>query len=206
MKVYTFRFGILHTNCHIIINEHDKIAAVVDPSGNPQKIIEKVSEKGCKIKYILLTHGHFDHIFALEELRARTGAPVAIHTEDADCVTDPEVSYMKQFAGLDLCGKDAEIILTGGDTLEFGKDVIEVIHTPGHSRGSVSYKIGDNIFTGDTLFLGGIGRYDLRGGCYEDIIDSLKKLASLPGDYNIYPGHGGKSSLDNERKNNIYLR
>ena len=206
MKIQIFSLGPMQTNCYFIIDEPTCQCAIVDPGDECSRILEIISSGGLSVKMILLTHGHFDHIMALDQLRKATGAPVLIHSEDAAALTEPSISYMLQFAGIDKADEPADRLLEDGEILELGESKITVMHTPGHTPGSVCYICGDKIVSGDTLFKGSIGRYDLIGGNYAVLCKSLKKLVELEGDYRIYPGHGSSTTLDNERRNNLYLQ
>ncbi len=208
MKVLVLPLGKMSVNCLIIYDENTLTGAVVDPGGEDctEKILSKLEMSGITLKYILLTHAHFDHMLSLEELRRVTGAPLALHAHDADSLTDPSLTYMEQFAGITESCKPAEITLWDGDTIELGETTLTVIHTPGHTMGSVCYMADGIILTGDTLFCGGIGRSDLYGGDEMALRDSLKKLVRLEGDYKLYPGHGSTTTLSKERAGNFYIR
>lgn len=208
MKVSVLPLGEMRTNCIIISDEASGLGAIIDPGGkdSTDKILSLCSANGITIKYILLTHAHFDHMLSLEALRTATGAPLALHRYDADSLGDPSLTYMEQFGGIHEGCTAAEILLDDGDTLTLGDTVLEVLHTPGHTVGSVCYKTDGAIITGDTLFHSGIGRCDLYGGDDRAMEQSLKRLASLNGDYKLYPGHGATTTLERERASNIYLK
>ncbi|MCL2517848.1 MAG: MBL fold metallo-hydrolase [Oscillospiraceae bacterium] len=205
MKILTYILGNMQTNCYFIINEETNNAVIIDPAAECKKIVDKLIDHNLNLKYIILTHAHFDHMMALEELRDKTNAPLCVHKYEADAVTDPNLNYMKMFANKSIKMDPPEIILNDGDKIKIDKLEIKVMHTPGHTQGSVCYFIKNNIFTGDTLFKDDIGRYDLHGGDYAQLMDSLKKLASIETEYKIYPGHGSSSWLTHEKKHNIYL-
>lgn len=205
MKISTFILGSMQTNCYFLTDEETGETAVADPADSAEKIIAKINERDLKVKYILLTHAHFDHMMALEEIRARTHAPLYIHRLDAPALLDPELSYMDRYGGSNAPCRSADFLMNEGDILELGKSRLKILHTPGHTMGSVCILAEDNIITGDTLFKGDIGRYDLYGGNYGQLLQSLHKLSSLEGDYKIYPGHGSSTRLSAERKNNISL-
>lgn len=208
MKVRVIPMAVMSVNCLILFDEATGYGAVVDPGGKSaaDKILSMASANNIEIKYILLTHAHFDHMLSLEELREKTGAPLALHKYDAETITDPELTFMSRFGGVTEGSKPAEIILEDGDVITLGETEIEVIHTPGHTAGSVCYKSGDTIITGDTLFRGSIGRCDLYGGDEMAMDESLKRLLALDGDYKLYPGHGSTTTLSRERQENVYLR
>ncbi|MCI8388486.1 MAG: MBL fold metallo-hydrolase [Clostridiales bacterium] len=213
LKIITLPVGSMRTNCYILRDEETDIGAIVDPGGETAEsgyglILAKCASEVINVKYILLTHVHFDHILSLEQVREATGAPVCVHKYDAEALTDPNLSYMAQFAGIDEPCRPAERLLDDGDIITLGNSEISVIHTPGHTIGSVCYRSGDSILTGDTLFCGSIGRCDLYGGDEIAISQSLRLLKSLAdeGDFKLYPGHGNTTTLTREIKNNIYLR
>lgn len=208
MKVLVLPLGSMSVNCLIIYDEATRIGAVVDPGGEDaaQKIVDRCKADGVEIRYILLTHAHFDHMLSLESLRELTGAPLAIHEHDAESLTDPNLTYMAQFAGVDTGCRPAEMLLSDGDVLELGETKLTVMHTPGHTMGSVCYMTDGIILTGDTLFANSIGRCDLYGGDEMTIEDSLRRLARLDGNYKLYPGHGPTTTLDREREKNIYMK
>lgn len=208
MKVSVLPLGTMHTNCLIISDEATNLGAVVDPGGEgcTDLILNRIAAEGVTLKYILLTHAHFDHMLSLSELRQRTGAPLALHKYDAESILDPNLTYMAQFAGVTQGEAPAEIELSDGDVLMLGNTKLEVIHLPGHTQGSVIYVADGIIIAGDVIFRGSIGRCDLYGGDEMVMDDSLKRLISLPGDYKIYPGHGSTTTLERERQQNVYLR
>lgn len=208
MKVSVLPLGTMSTNCLIVKDEVTGIGAVVDPGGEgcADKIMTRVQNEGVSLKYILLTHAHFDHMLSLSELRQRTGASLALHKFDAVAITDPGLTYMQQFAGIVQGEEPAEILLEDGDVIELGETKLTVMHLPGHTQGSVCYMTDDVILTGDVLFRGSIGRCDLYGGDEMAMYHSLRRLCSLDGDYKLYPGHGSTTTLERERQQNIYLK
>ncbi|MBR6676362.1 MAG: MBL fold metallo-hydrolase [Clostridia bacterium] len=194
-------------NCWLLIDEESGEMVLIDPSPTGEAFEGFLSMRGLdkkSLKYILLTHGHFDHITGADEIRDISGAPLAIHEADSDFLTTDKNAY-KYFFREDLIMRPAEIILRDGDVLYLGKNAIKVMHTPGHTQGSVCFFVGDNIYTGDTLFDRSIGRTDLVGGNQALLEDSLRKLISLDRDYNIYPGHGSVSTISKQIKFNPYL-
>ncbi len=195
-------------NCWIIIDEDSGEFALIDPSPTGDAFEEFLLKRNLdkkNMKYILLTHGHFDHITGADEIRDISGAPLAIHEADADFLTNSDKNAYKYFFREDLIMRPAEIILHDGDVLPLGKSEIKVVSTPGHTEGSICFFVGDNIYTGDTLFDRSIGRTDLIGGNQATLEESLRKLISLDRDYNIYPGHGSVSTLNKQIKFNPYL-
>lgn len=199
MQVKVLQVGPIGTNCYILEDEAAKLAAVIDPGDEAEKILSVLKEDGVETRYILLTHGHYDHTTGVPDLhRALPEAQVYIHKADA------------QGAGsrlFPLAGEIADLsFYDEGDTLPLGGLTIHVLHTPGHSKGGVTLQVGDVLFCGDTLFAGSCGRTDLNGGSYEEIMQSLKRLGQLPGDWHVCPGHDVTSTLERERKTNPFLR
>ena len=208
MKIYTFPVGPMKTNCYIVTDgsEPSPSCAVIDPGGPGIK--DRLEKKGLTPSYILLTHGHFDHILGLEELRqAYPSAKVMIHGSDAFMLSDVKASCMLDFGGRDIPERPADAVFRGGDNITFGSVTLSVMHTPGHTPGSVCLISDDGsaVFCGDTIFRGGIGRYDLYGGDYGELMASLDKIKALPGDPKLYPGHGSSTTLAREKETNLYL-
>ena len=197
MNIKLMQVGPIGTNCYIL--EHDNKIAVIDPGDEAGRILGELKKSDAQVEYILLTHGHYDHTTAVPELhKALPEAKIYIHQADANGAG----SRLFPLAGQ----VDDLLLYDEGDTLPLGTLTIEVLHTPGHSPGSVTLKAGDVLFTGDTLFAGDCGRTDLRGGSWEEILVSLGRLGKLEGNYHVLPGHGGTSDLDTERQVNRYLR
>ena len=189
--------GPIGTNCYIL-EDGGKIA-IIDPGDEAERILSILSRLDSRVEYILLTHGHYDHTTAVPELhRALPEARIYIHQADANGAG----SRLFPLAGQ----VDDLLLYDEGDTLPLGNLTVEVLHTPGHSLGSVTLKARDVLFTGDTLFAGDCGRTDLRGGSYEQILASLGRLGRLEGNFHICPGHGETSTMDREREINPYLK
>ena len=203
MEILVIPVGYLQENCYIAYDE-DKVAVVIDPGDEGQKLVEAIRNRGLDVRYILLTHGHFDHTGAVMEIKNEFGAKLCVSGEDAEMFTDPQLSLaMRQrWKPEDI---SIDLLLSDGDVIEAGKMRFEVIATPGHSKGSVTYRCENVLFTGDTLFQGDCGRTDLYGGSYEQIKASLRRLADLEGDYQVLPGHGPDSTLEEERLHNMYM-
>ena len=197
MKVDMIQVGPIGTNCYIL--EEGGRIAVIDPGDEAERILSVLAETGGTVDYILLTHGHYDHTTAVPQLHAALPeAKIYIHQADANGAGS------RLFP---LAGEVEDLLLYDeGDVLSLGGLTIEVLHTPGHSPGSVTLKAGDVLFTGDTLFCGSMGRTDLRGGSYEQILASLGRLGRLEGNFHICPGHGETSTMDREREINPYLK
>ncbi len=204
MEVIKIVNGRLSGNAYIIYDEN-KIGAIIDPGEQPGKIISKVNEHGVTITHILITHGHFDHIECTDTLKKEFNATVCIHEDDAICLSDPELNLSSRFID-ELRLSPADVLLHDGDELKIGSMDIKVLHTPGHSGGSCSFVVENKVFSGDTLFYLSIGRVDLLGGSEMSIIESLNKLAKLPDDYIVYPGHGETTTIGFEKQNNEYMQ
>lgn len=201
MKVKQGVFAPLSNNCYLLTDETTGEAALVDCSEWNDGMQRLIGES--KLKYILLTHGHFDHIGGVRAVKEKYGAQLVITKQDAPMLTDPRlslggVSYHRDNNAPDILIKD-------GDVIKLGETDIQVISTPGHTKGSVCYIADGCIFTGDTLFRCSCGRCDFPGGDEYEMLDSLRKLKALEGDYKVYPGHDALSTLEFERNNNPYM-
>lgn len=205
MKIHKLDIGTLfYTNCYIAELD-DKTAVAVDIGDEPDKILDFISARGLTLKKILLTHGHFDHVYGVEKVRKATGADVYIHELDAPKLLSSEQNLGINY-GLPVFKPVEEFYrISDGAVIREGDAVFKVMHTPGHTEGGVCYICGNVIFSGDTLFRRSVGRTDFPDGSYEKIINSLRKLNSLEGDYIVYPGHDLETTLDYERKNNPYM-
>lgn len=199
MLIKAIPAGIYDANCYIVVDEVTREAVVMDPGGDDLRLKNYIDSLNVKVKYILLTHGHVDHVGAVEYLSKAYNVPYYIH--------ELEEEYMAKdnyvFGNL----PKAPFNIKDGDVLGFSEGDIKVIHTPGHTKGGVCFLIGNSLFTGDTLFQGSIGRTDFPGGDFDEIIDSIKgKLFSLGDKVEVYPGHGGKTSIEYEKRGNPFLR
>jgi len=198
MHVKTIAVGQLQTNCYILTDETTKTCAIVDPGDEGSLILDYIEDLGLLLQAIFLTHGHYDHSMAVDDIVRAFDVPVYIHKDDATTETRPDpYRYLAD---------TRTRFYADGDEIPFGNLVVTVLGTPGHSPGSVTLLCDTCLFTGDTLFRDDCGRVDLPGGSLETIKASFRKLASLPGDYEVYPGHGGASTLDRERRFNVYLK
>jgi glyoxylase-like metal-dependent hydrolase (beta-lactamase superfamily II) len=193
--------GALETNCYIVADDATKEAALIDPAGDEGRIRKILKENSLKLKFILNTHGHGDHIGANGSFKV----PIYIHRLDADFLRDPKKN-LSSFFMFGIRSPEAERLLEHGDKISLGNLEFEVIHTPGHTPGSVSFKLGDVIFTGDALFAGGIGRTDFPYGDEELLLRSIRdRLLVYSDDTVIYPGHGESSTIGRERRENPFL-
>ena len=202
MKLESLTVGLIGTNCYLLWDESaGNAAAIVDPGGSADLILNKIKQDKLDVKMILLTHGHFDHVMGVPDLlEAYPDLPVYITETDY-----PEARDGGQF-GYRMGEVSSVHFYDEGDTVELGGLKIDVLRTPGHTPGSVTLRVEDVLFTGDTLFCGSCGRTDFPGGSYADMQRSLKRLADLPGDYRVYPGHEGSTTLDYERKYNPFMQ
>jgi glyoxylase-like metal-dependent hydrolase (beta-lactamase superfamily II) len=193
-------------NCYILGCEETKEAAVIDPGGDGAVIAALLNKGGLTAKYIINTHGHIDHIAGNAEVKEKTGAQILIHAEDKDMLTEARRN-LSGFMGASIVSPPADRTLEEGEVILVGNTVkLEVIHTPGHTRGGICLKTEDLVFTGDTLFAGSIGRSDFPGGNHHTLISSIKeKLLTLDDDTVVFPGHGPRSTIGEERAANPFL-
>jgi glyoxylase-like metal-dependent hydrolase (beta-lactamase superfamily II) len=194
--------------CYIVSCPDTKIAGIVDPGGDPDKILAAVSQAGVTVKYIIATHGHPDHVCANRAIKEATGAEIVMHKDDADFFGKPEVSSYFSMLGLEA-SPPTDVIVQDGDVIKLGNNELKVIHTPGHTPGGICLLNGKNLITGDTLFVGGLGRTDFPGGSQVELMDSIRKrLLVLPDDTVIWPGHGyggNCSTIGDEKRSNPFL-
>ena len=198
MNIKNLQVGPIGTNCYLLCDETEKLCAVVDPGGDAARVAAAVVDTGCAPCAILLTHGHYDHTGGVAELRAKwPDVPVYLNHRDQY----EGDAYLQQLFPPVPGAKDYD----EGDTIQVGGLTVDVMATPGHSEGSVTLRCGDVLLCGDTLFAGSCGRTDFPGGSVKKIMASLKRLGSLEGDLQVYPGHMETSTLDQERSWNPYL-
>lgn len=205
MEIIRIVAGVYGVNCYVVYDD-TKEGIVVDPGGDVDEILNVIKEKNIDIKYIVLTHGHGDHIGGLVDLKNALNVPVMIHEKDGEMLRDGGKNLSPTMA-MGTVEVEADILLKDGDKIKIGNEEILVIHTPGHTKGGISLKFKDNIITGDTLFTGSIGRTDLLGGDFGQIIESIKeKLLIYPEETKVYPGHGPSSTIGREKKSNPFLK
>lgn len=198
MIVKSMIAGMYEEVCHIAMDEATKEAVVMDPGGNGEMIERELTALGANVKYILLTHGHMDHVGAVDYLAEKFNAPVYINKA--------EIEYMKNDNFVFGNIKKIDGYLNDGDVLDFANTTIKVIHTPGHTKGGTCLLIDDKLFTGDTLFQCAVGRWDFAGGNFAELINGIKtKLLVLDKNTEVYPGHGPMSTIGYEERNNQYL-
>ncbi|MBA7674890.1 Hydroxyacylglutathione hydrolase GloC [subsurface metagenome] len=196
--------GPFASNCYIVGSESNRQGMIIDPGDEAQKILKKVEELKLDIKSIILTHGHIDHIGALKEIKEATKAQVAIHADDAGLLQGQALGAI--FGISYPTPPPPDRLLKGGDSIDIGALHFLVVHTPGHTRGGICLLGEGVVFTGDTLFNYGIGRSDLPGGNYNQLMNSLNtKLMVLPDNTIVYPGHGPDTTIEAERRANPFL-
>lgn len=191
-------------NMYILIDEETKKCAVVDPGGASDKILTYLKKNSLELEYILLTHGHGDHIGAVNYIKSKTNATIVAHSDEKELLNDnrKNLSYSIHCGPQEL---NADVYVNDKDKLELGNLKLSFIHTPGHTKGSMCIRVNDDMFTGDTLFAGSIGRTDFYSGDYKQIEKSLKKLAKFENKVKIHPGHGPSSTLGIEKMSNPYM-
>lgn len=207
MRIQCFALGAFQTNCYVLTDEDSGTAVVIDPGYHPDLVLDAID--GYRVTHILLTHAHLDHIGGLGQLKESTGAPICIHENEKDWLTDPMLNGSGRWPQLGdpITGPAADRFVAEGDKIPFAGRELAVVFVPGHSPGSVAYVLEDQVFAGDALFYGSIGRTDLPGGDYDTLIDSIKtKLYTLPPDTVVYPGHGPETTIGRERKNNPFVQ
>ncbi len=203
LNIHTLTLGAYQTNCYIVCKENCSSCVIIDPGYEPDTVLAFLQAHGLTAEAILLTHGHFDHVGAVEKIAEETGCALWMHEGDWSQKTDPMTRYFYPLANCDFTEvqfcEEGQHITAGG--LDFA-----VLTTPGHTWGSVCYLCGDALFSGDTLFDGSCGRTDLPGGDWETIQESLQRLARLEGDFRVFPGHGNSTALAAQRQYNPYMR
>jgi hydroxyacylglutathione hydrolase len=203
--VDTVVVGPFASNCYIVGSEATKEGMIIDPGADAARIIDTVNRRGLDIKYIVVTHGHLDHLGALREVREATGAEVCIHADDSQFIREEPVATV--FGDWYPSLSPPDKLLRGGDAIDVGDLHFLVLHTPGHSRGGICLLGHGVVFSGDTLFNYGVGRTDFPGGSHNQLINSIHtKLMILPDSTVVYPGHGPKTTIGTERRANPFLR
>lgn len=206
MIIQKLAVGPIQANCFILGCDASKEAAVIDPGDDADRILMALAKAELKVKYLINTHGHFDHVGANKRMKEATGAQIACHPDDEPMLV--ELSRSAAMFGLSAENSPpADILLKDGDEIAFGQIALKVIHTPGHSPGGICLYTQGHLFAGDTLFMGSIGRTDLPGGDYDTLISSIKtRLLDLPEDTIVYTGHGPETSIGNEKRMNPFVR
>lgn len=205
MIIQSLVVGPIQANCFILGDEKTQEAVVIDPGDEAQRILAGLQKQALKLKYIINTHGHFDHVGANKALKEKTGAPILIHRAEAPLLA--QLSSSAAVWGMQVDDSPpADQLLEDGDQISFGEITLEVIHTPGHSLGGISLYTPKDLFVGDTLFAGSIGRTDFPGGDYDQLISGVRtRLFVLGDDVRVFPGHGPATTIGQERRYNPFF-
>jgi glyoxylase-like metal-dependent hydrolase (beta-lactamase superfamily II) len=209
MKIEQIIVGHMAVFCYLVYDEKSKEGILIDPAGNEQQLLQLLKEKGIILRYIVNTHGHPDHTCGNNRIRQATGALVVMPGLDDEFFQKPEFSGMARMIGVDAAAP-ADVRVQDGEELTFGDITMKFIHTPGHTPGSCCVLIDGNLFTGDTLFVGAVGRTDLPGGSLDQLIDSLQtRIITLPPETIVWPGHDygdrPQSTVRREMQTNPYI-
>ena len=205
IKIICYVVGMIETNCYLIEDEATGALAVVDPGDHSDELIKELDSRGGKLDYLLLTHGHYDHIIGTAELCDRYHPQVCAAEAEME-VLQKGLYNLSSVHNIRINSFNVDRLLNDGDIIELGESKIKFINTPGHTVGSGCYIVDDCIFSGDTLFCESIGRTDFPTSSMRDMMKSVQKLAALEGDYAVYPGHEMFTTLDHERKFNPFMR
>ena len=197
--------GPLETNCYLVYSQDSLECAVVDPGAEAERIVQLIAQKNLKPTLILNTHGHVDHIGANKEIKEKFNIPLYIHSADGPMLENVQQSEMAIFLGA-MDSPSPDHFLNDGDKIKIGKSFLQVIHTPGHSPGSVSFLSDGFLLSGDTLFFGGVGRTDLPGGSWKEMVNSIKnKILTMPDEMKVLPGHGPFTTVGQEKRANPFI-
>jgi hydroxyacylglutathione hydrolase len=209
MKLRTFAVGPVSCNCSVVACPDTGAGVVIDPGGHPERILAAIRELGVHVKYLLHTHAHFDHILATGDIAAATGAEILLHRND-QALYEGLPNQGRMFGFRAAAPPAPTRYFTDGEAITVGTLTVRVLHTPGHTPGSVGFYFGPAqplLFSGDTLFADSIGRTDFPGGSFEDIEVSIRtRLYTLPGDTRVIPGHGPDTTIEHEREHNPFVK
>lgn len=205
MKILQMQVGAIGTNCYIIYDENSREGAIIDPGDNAESILGAVEKENIAVKYIFLTHAHFDHVLAADAVQKATNAQLVLHENDRYLLKKETMNDFRPFIK-NYTEPRVDIAAQEGTEVTFGGITATYLHTPGHTPGSCTIRMGDCLFTGDTMFRHECGRCDLPGGDFNQMLSSLKRLSELPGDFHVLPGHEASSTLEEERHANPYVR
>lgn len=206
MKVISMQVGAIGTNCYLVKDETSGFGFVVDPGDEAERILSAVQTQKMDVRYIFLTHAHFDHVLAAAALQRATGAYLVVHTLDAPKLRTEAMTEFRSFLRGGYDEPRADILVNGGECFDVGSMKAEYLYTPGHTNGSCCIRVGDCLFSGDTLFRLECGRCDLPTGDFSQMLASLAALAAIGEDLRVYPGHDRASTLAYERAHNPYIR
>ena len=208
MKIQQITVGMMSVCCYIVSCEKTGKAVVIDVGGDEEKIVTTCTENNLEVLYIISTHGHPDHVCGNGPLQQATGAKIIMHRADAEFFKNPDVKTYFSMLGLPE-SPPANILVKDGDLISFGEESLSVIHTPGHTPGGICLYSAPHCFTGDTLFVNGVGRTDFPGGSTRELSQSIKeRLLTLPPETFVWPGHGyggSQSTIGKEMQSNPYL-
>lgn len=206
MEIRTFVVGPLQSNSYLVVDERSRKAVVIDPGMESEPVLEAVRRAALEVEALIITHGHFDHVFSSAVLKAKTGAQVVMHPADLPLLE--EVPETARFFGFKApVPPQPDRLVREGDTIPVGSGAFRVLETPGHTPGGISLHLDNAVFVGDTLFAGSVGRTDLTGGSLPVLLRSITtKLLTLPDRTVVYPGHGPATSIGVERRDNPFLR
>lgn len=205
MFIKCLTVGPIDTNCYILCDKVENKAVIIDPGFDARRIVSALNDTQCQAAYVILTHGHSDHMSAASGVLEKTGAALAVFAGELPLLADPEQNLHYQFNKTPFMPLAPHTVLYDGDKLTAGRLEISVMHTPGHTAGSCCLICQDTIFSGDTMFLEGAGRTDMPTGSLTDLRRSLQRLAALEGEYQVLPGHGGFTTLSHERQHNPFF-
>jgi len=208
MLIKQMTVGMMGVCCYLVACEKTRQGVIIDPGGDEDEILRACNQEGLTIKYIINTHGHPDHVCGNGMLKEATGADIVMHSADADFFSQDRIEQFFSQLGLPP-SPPVDLRVEDGDTIKFGNETLKVIHTPGHTPGGICLYSPPDLFSGDTLFAGGVGRTDFPGGSTQQLLDSIKnRLLSLPGETIVWPGHGyggERSTISREMNDNPFL-
>lgn len=208
MILHQFVVGSMAVCSYIVGCEDTKKAAIVDPGGDEELLLAEIDKLGLTVEYIIATHGHPDHVCGNRKIQEATGAKIIMHSADVEFFEKPEVKGYFSMLGLEP-SPPVDILVNGGDEIKIGNVTLAVIHTPGHTPGGICLYCAPNLITGDTLFVGGLGRTDFPGGSHEELLTSIRtQLLTMPAETVVWPGHGyggSQSTIGNEIASNPFL-
>lgn len=205
MKIECIQVGPLQTNCYILCDEDRSAAAVIDPGFEAERILSALDKTGCKIEKVILTHGHFDHIEAAGEILDKTGVKLYAFDKELTLLQDPDMNLHTRFMHTPFRVLRPDVLISDGGEIEVGGLKLRFMHTPGHTSGSCCIFCGNVIFSGDTIFHETIGGTDHPTGDIKTLFKTVKKIAAIEADYDIFPGHGEPTTLSHERVYNPYM-